>query len=292
LLQRVVNAHPAIAVTPESHWIPKFPGKPWTETPEGAITKKLRRRLLTHPKFARLGITVKEMKHIAPKREPISYAGLVSRIFDAYGRRRGKELVGDKTPDYVRRIEKLHALWPFARFVHVIRDGRDVAISMREWRKLRPKPGDFATWPEDPVSTAAWWWEKNVRLGRRPQALLGPELYYEVRYECLVSQPRDTCQDLANFLGIHFDEAMLKFNENRGDDPGLEAKRAGLPPTPGLRDWRSDMPVLDVERFEAMAGDLLSELGYPRAFPRLSAAALTHAARIRERLTNCPLARE
>src|SRR5216684_2083301 len=81
LLQRMVNAHPAIAITPESHWIAKFPQKNWTETPE-----------------------------------------------------------------YARWIEVLHRLWPEARFVHLIRDGRDVAMSMREWVKLRPKPGDFVTW--------------------------------------------------------------------------------------------------------------------------------------------------
>src|SRR5437016_14409182 len=88
LLQRMLNAHPAIAITPESHWIPKFPQKEWTETPEGAITRKLRRRLIAHPKFARLGITPKELRRLAPESEPLSYACLVSRLFDFYGQRR------------------------------------------------------------------------------------------------------------------------------------------------------------------------------------------------------------
>jgi hypothetical protein len=293
LLQRMVNAHPAVAITPESHWIPKFPHKPWTETPEGAITKKLRRRLVAHPKFARLAITAEELRLLAPKREPVSYAGLVSRLFDVYGQRRGKPLVGDKTPDYVRSIEVLHDLWPEARFVHVIRDGRDVAASMREWVKLRPKPGDFVTWREDPVSTAAWWWEQNVRRGRQPRVALGPELYYEVRYEFLVSRPRETGQALADFLNMPFDEAMLHFHKDRsGNDPGLEAKHAGLPITAGLRDWQFEMPAEALERFEAMAGELLNELGYPRAIPRPSPAALKHAVGIRERLANCALTRE
>jgi sulfotransferase family protein len=214
----------------------------------------------------------------------------VSRLFDHYGQRRGKPLAGDKTPDYVRWIELLHGLWPEARFVHLIRDGRDVATSMRQWVKLRPKPGDFDTWPEDPVSTAAWWWEQNVRLGRRPHEALGPELYCEVRYECLVSRPRETSERLADFLNLPFDEAMLQFHQDHGlDDPGLEATHAGRPITNGLRDWRSEMTADAVERFEAMAGVLLDELGYPRAVPRPGPAALDHAAVIRERLANCPL---
>jgi hypothetical protein len=287
----MVNAHPAIGITPESHWIPKLAGKPWSETSEGAITNKLRRRLLAHPKFGRLGITKKHLKRIAPKPEPVSYANLVSRLFDLYGQRRGKHLVGDKTPDYVRRIEVLHRLWPTARFVHVIRDGRDVATSMREWRKVHPRPGDFATWELDPVSTAAWWWEQNVQRGLQAGLALGSSLYYEVHYESLVTHPRETSEALAHFLGVPFNEAMLHFHEHRGDaDPGLEAKRAGLPVTAGLRDWRSEMPADALERFEAMAGELLVNLGYPRAVPQPSRAALDYAVTIRERLANCPIA--
>ncbi len=288
LLQRMVNAHPAIAITPESHWIPKFPSKPWCETSEGAITRKLRRRVLAHPKFARLGIDRKKLKRVAPKDEAVSYASLVSRIFDFYGLRRGKRLVGDKTPDYVRRMKILHQLWPAARFVHVIRDGRDVATSMLEWPKVHPRPGDFATWKEDPVSTAAWWWEKNVGMGRQEGLALGSDLYHEVRYESLVSHPCETCEVLAKFLRVPFDKAMLRFHEEgSGNDPGLETKRAGLPVTAGLRDWRSEMPADALERFESMAGQLLDKLGYLRAVPQVSPDALEHASRIRQRLESC-----
>jgi len=54
LLQRMVNAHPQIAITPESHWIPHLYEKPWALNREGLITHKLIRELAAHPKFARL----------------------------------------------------------------------------------------------------------------------------------------------------------------------------------------------------------------------------------------------
>ena len=122
MVQRMVNAHPAIAITPESHWIPRLYAKAWALTPEGSVKPKLIRRLLGHPKFARLKISPEEIERLAGNGKPITYATLVSRIFDVYGERQGKPLVGDKTPDYVRSIETLHNLWPDARFVHVIRD--------------------------------------------------------------------------------------------------------------------------------------------------------------------------
>jgi hypothetical protein len=281
----MVNAHPEIAVTPESHWIPRLYAKPWALTPEGRIQKKLIRRLLAHPKFARLKISPEEMTRLAGNGQAVSYAQLVSRIFDFYGQRQGKPNVGDKTPDYVRSIKTLHSLWPTARFVHVIRDGRDVALSMMDWPKSRPKPGDFAAWQEDRVSTAALWWELNVRLGRLAGKSLGQELYYEVRYESLVSRTGEECAALCAFLGVPYSDAMLRFHEApAASDPGLETKRAHLPVTRGLRDWSAQLPREDNERFEAAAGVLLEELGYPRVVPCPRVAVLNHAARIRHLL--------
>ena len=64
---------------------------------------------------------------------------------------------------------------------------------------------------------------------------------------------------------------MPLFHEGRTtDDPGLSANQAWLPPTAGLRDWQSQMPRHDVELFEALAGGLLSELGYERGVETIS----------------------
>src|SRR5215813_279162 len=293
LIQRMVNAHPDIAITPESHWIPRLYAKHWALTPEGRAKPKLIRRLLGHPKFARLKISAEELTRLAGNGQPVSYTDLVSRILDLYGERQGKPVVGDKTPDYVRSIETLHGLWPSARFVHVIRDGRDVALSMMDWPKSRPKPGDFAAWREDRVSTAALWWEVNVRMGRQAGESIGHELYYEVRYESLVRRPGEESAALCGFLGVPYSGAMLRFYEVAAtSDPGLETRRAHLPVTPGLRDWRAELSPQDNERFEAAVAALLDELGYARVVPRLRPELLDHAARIRHLLAEDPRARD
>jgi hypothetical protein len=102
-------------------------------------------------------------------------------------------------------------------------------------------------------------------LGREAGARLGAGLYHELRYETLVADPPTELDRVCRFLEIPFDDAMLRFHEGRQrSEPGLSAKEAWLPPTPGLRDWRTEMAPEDVERFEAAAGDLLDELGYQR----------------------------
>jgi hypothetical protein len=201
---------------------------------------------------------------------------------------RRKPLVGDKTPNYVRQILILHSLWPHARFVHLIRDGRDVCLSLLGWKRKATRMAElFPTWAEDPVTTAALCWERDVRRGRDRGRPLGPALYHEIRYEDLVSRPADETRNLCCFLGVAYEGEMLEFHQGRTRlGPGRSAKEAWLPITPGLRDWRTQMAADDVERFEAAAGDLLDELGYPRACPSPPPAARERASRLRERFVH------
>jgi len=293
LLLRMVNAHPQIAIIPEIGWIARRYENRDGLTPEGLVTPAFIQHLSEKGglgRYARLPMSRQELEDLLASGRPLSYAKLITLFFDRYGEARGKALVGNKTVDYVLSIPTLHSLWPHAKFVHLIRDGRDVCLSAISWRKASKLVSRFATWSEDPVSTAAVWWEWQVRLGREAGSSLGDELYYEIRYESLVAHPMEECAALCAFLGVAYDGAMLRFHEGRTKtDPGLGAKHAWLPPTPGLRDWRSQMPLEDVERFEAVAGDLLDELGYPRGADHLRAESLEQAATIRRLFEGRPL---
>jgi hypothetical protein len=283
LLQRILDAHPDIAITPETHWVPSYFNKLLRKEPEGWVTPKFLTKLLRYHRFAQLGISREELEGLLNSDGPIAYHQFVSAIYDFYGRARGKSLVGDKTPGYARSIPLLHDLWPAAKFVHLIRDGRDVCLSAVNWQKPGKLLVRCATWGAEPVITAALWWEWHVRLAREAARALGPGRYYEIRYESLVANPRTEMAKLCAFLNVPFAEAMLRFHEGRTrTGPGLDAKDAWLPITPGLRDWRSQMPAADVERFEAAAGDLLQELGYLRAGPGPRSAAREQAARVRD----------
>jgi hypothetical protein len=286
LLKRVMNAHPQIAITKETHWIPLLYRECAGLTPDGFVTPVLIDKLCEDWRFSRLEIGREQLERLLASGEPMSYARFVSGIFDLYGKAQGKPFVGDKTPIYGLEIDLLHRLWPEAKFVHLIRDGRDVCLSVQSWKRTAGGTGlaeNFATWAEDPVTTAGVWWTWRVRLTREAGQALDPPLYYELRYEALVHHPAEECARLCAFLGVPYEECMLRFYEGRTRDRnGLPSKKAWLPITPGLRDWRTQMPADDTERFEAAAGNLLTELGYARVVPRPQPAALVNAARIRE----------
>ena len=125
----MVDAHPQIAITPETHWIPELFKRRTGLSADGRVTGELIAALRAHPKFPRLGVDPEQLERLLAMEGPLPYARFVTALFDLYGRQRGKALAGDKTPGYVRDIDTLHALWPRARFVHIIRDGRDVCLS-------------------------------------------------------------------------------------------------------------------------------------------------------------------
>jgi hypothetical protein len=281
LLRRICDAHPQLAVIDQTRWIPRTIEFRRGLTPEGFITPKLLERMRDPRRLRKLEIDEKDLERLFTNGRAVHFASFVSTLFDLHGERQGKPLVGDKSPGYVRYLPMLHELWPEARFVHIIRDGRDVCLSALDWGK---GVTSFSSFEEDPFTTAGVWWEWYVRLGREGGSLLGPGLYHELRYESLVAQPELESAKLCEFLGIPYDASMLRFHEGRtSSKPGLSSKAAWLPVTRGLRDWRTTMDADKVLLFEAAAGDLLDELGYPRGAPSISKRQRERAARIRER---------
>jgi Sulfotransferase family len=288
LLQRMLDAHPQLAVANDTHFIPRAleavqPGSLEDDDAKASSLPELVAWVRSYYRFARLGLDEASFAQAAASAR--SYREFVSLLYGQLARKHGKELSGEKTPDYVRHLPLLHRLFPWARSVHIIRDGRDVALSIAEWacRGGRLKgPAKLPLWREEPVATCALWWSWQVKLGRRSRFVLPTGMYHEVRYEALVDGPEAILRSVVAFLDLPFSDRMLSFNDGKvRHEGGLSAKKAWLPPTPGLRDWRTQMNPKDVELFEALAGDLLSELDYPRAFETASSRTREVAERCR-----------
>jgi Sulfotransferase family len=300
LLQHMVNSHPQIAVMPEGGWFGTWYEQGTGLTSRGFATRELVPLVLRTHENVDLGATPEQLYAMVEPEGAVPYADFVAFLFNRCGKSRGKALVGSKNPDYLRHLPTLHRLWPRAKFVHIVRDGRDVCLSASARWEGKPdfrgfpflldeKPDRiFDRWTGDPVTTTALWWEWTVRLGRDFGAMQPPHLYYEMRYEGLVTDPETECRQLCNFLGIPFDEAMLRHHETftprRGGDGAILHASVGLPVTAGLRDWRRQMDPAELERFEAAAGSLLDELEYERAFAHPKPGSVQEAARLRSLL--------
>jgi sulfotransferase family protein len=194
----------------------------------------------------------------------------ISAVFAAYAVKHGKARWGDKTPLYMQYLPLLETLFPAARYVHLVRDGRDAALSFL----AVPEGIMTAGWghPRDAAGFACLWRtevEDARGLGRR----VG-ERYLEVRYEKLVATPATTLRRICGFADVSYEETMLDYVGRSESARKPHQQRLNLAPTPNVRDWRLEMSPADVRAFEEVAGDLLVELRYevdrPASAPSVS----------------------
>ncbi|MGH8824605.1 MAG: sulfotransferase family protein [Jiangellaceae bacterium] len=279
VLRTVLDSHPDLAVSHEGRFIyPLSRRRERYERPEGFDVAAFTADLLADRAVrTNLGLGEDDLRTALGGPPVVDYPDAVRRIFTHYAARAGKRRYGDKMPAYVLHLPVLGEMFPEARFVHIIRDGRDVALSSLAIDDNRLDALDLALN-----------WKIRVGTGRADGRALGPHRYHEVRYEALITEPTAHVTGLCEFLDLDFDPAMLRFAEKRTGVPEkvlVNPRHARLaePLSPGLRSWRTHMGRRDLEVFEAAAGHLLTELGYERAVARPPLSARVRVARGRVR---------
>jgi len=284
LLQRMLDHHPDLAVAYDTLFIPAVARQ--FNHPNPTVSDELVERIQSFQRFERLGLPTGTLQRIAPQCR--DFAALIGSIYDAFASLHDKPLGGEKSPGYVRHMPLLQSLVPHARFIHLVRDGRNVALSFMDWGRQKGRPKGparkFQLWEENPAAVSALWWEHKTLRGHRDASKLVPGSYLEVSYERLVAEPEAVLELMTDFLGLPYSERMTKFHEGRTrSDPGLSAKSAWLPVTKGIRDWRRDMSEADQQMFEALAGETLDLFGYERRFRRFTDVVLDQANDYRSR---------
>jgi hypothetical protein len=270
LLTLMLSSHSRIAIPPETRFLLEV----FRERRRfGDLTARRNRRRLgwaltrqRGTKFRHLGLPRKPVMQ-AVVAGPPTMGSAIGAVYRTYAGSQGKPRWGDKRPSYFRHVEVLRELWPDAQFVHLVRDARDSAASLRQMR----------WWPHGFHGAVATW-VHSVDCARRAQRRLPPDAFLEVRYEDLVAAPREQLERLCTFLGEDFEEGMLAPHlladdlprRQRDDWHANTRQRVGTNRVGAYRGVLSDAEVALVEQ---VAGSRLRTLGYavdgdPRAAAR------------------------
>jgi hypothetical protein len=264
----MLDAHPELTIPPETHFVPELieAAEGRDATPEALLATITRQR-----EWGDFGLSEEELLERFRAIEPLNAGDALRAFYSAYAERVGKPRWGEKTPIYVKSMRKIERALPEARFVHVIRDGRDVALSIRD-RAVK----------EHPIDRIAERWVRRITRAREQAKRL--RHYEEIRYESLILETRPTLARLCEHLELPWDDALLDYH--RQSAARLEEMRRELPeagqrttlsverrmatharttekPDPRrVSRWREGMDRSDRALFESIAGPLLAELGY------------------------------
>ena len=268
----MLDGHSELAIPDESYFLPQIAERHRDPVDPDAFANDLARL----PTLREWEVYPREVR--ARLRPGMTVGEAVSQVYLVYAGHRGKPRWGDKTPMYMQHLPLLERLFPDARYVHLVRDGRDAALSFL----AMPEGVVTRTWAH-PTSAAdfACQWRTEIEAARTLGGRVG-DRYVEVRYEHLAAEPEETLRSICEHVGVAFEPQMLDYAGRVDVSAKPHQQRLREPPRTGVRDWRTEMSAGDANRFEQVAGDLLAELGYERtASPTLAGHARLLSYRLR-----------
>ncbi len=267
LLTQMLHSHPDLALPPETHFFPKI-----VELCQDAAdpARVFVEKVVASPSWPKFQIDADLFADRVGRLDPFDLGEALRTLYLLYAARHGKKRGGDKTPPNAYYMVLIQEVVPEAHFLHIIRDGRDVALSVK----------DLSFGPNTIEDAAAWW---SMLLWRARGQVESLRNYFEVRYEDLVLDTETTLRDICVFLDLAWDPAMLRYYEKF--EERLSEGRIGKSPEDELKDrtknrkhfneligqppradrvgvWRREMALEDQRRFEEIAGEVLVDLDY------------------------------
>lgn len=266
LLRWMLDSHPSIAVTPETHFGERyltsrergardldFDASSSRSTATSASTLELD-RFCESPVFKEMSIDERTLRERASL-EPNDPWRPLRLAMEDFGRRRDVSIVGEKTPSHSLHLEALAEAFPDARFLMLRRDPRAVAAS---WQR--------ASWSRHSTRQIAETWCRYSRAMGRSARQIGPRCL-EISYEELVRNPTRLLASICEFLGTDFDSGMLLYHERRQDSTSPEERADHAltfeQPKPARIDaWRTELSRADLREIEAICARPMAQRGY------------------------------
>ncbi|AFY79482.1 MAG: sulfotransferase [Hydrococcus sp. C42_A2020_068] len=262
LLQQMLDAHPDIAIAPETHFIRNFYLKRETY---GDLTQdvnycRLIEDIVALPVFLEMGLNAEYFREAAWKIER-SYAAIFNLILQQFAYTKNARIVGEKTPNHLLYMSILEQFFPTARFIHIIRDPRAVINS---WRKV--------PWSNGSLHEDAEVWRRYMATARLSPPSQAPIL--TLHYEQLVLNPEMSLRSVCDFLGLPFERVMLSYHLllsqtiNTVREPWKNQATQSISQK-SLDLWKKELSPSMVAEIEAVVWSEMKLFGYQTQTPLL-----------------------
>ena len=202
LLRLMLDAHPRLAIPAETHFVPDL----ITSAEAGSAADDLVARMVEARAWNELGVDAATLRQRVAALARPGAAAVLRTFYGLCAEVRGKARWGDKTPIYVAHMRTIGGTLPEARFVHLIRDGRDVALSRRRRGMGEGKP----------LADTARLWRRRIENARQQARRLRGR-YLELRYEDLIADAEPELRRVCELIELDYDPAMLGYHRDAGE---------------------------------------------------------------------------
>jgi len=256
MLRLMLNNHPNLCVPHETGFVIPFYLKldHYAPLENKNNLSRLIDDIAQHPHVVN-GELIKDKDALLSKK-PGDYATLIAEIMRSYADACGKKRWGDKTPSYTEHIDILYRLFPNAKFIHLLRDGRDVALSLQN-----------LSWGSKCVPRLARDWAAKTVICHKVGNVLPKGSFFELKYENLVLEPQAKLKEICEFLGEDYSDEILAYSDKGKENmPKASMKwhenSIRAPNPKKLYGWKKKMPEADRIIFEEVAGETLKYFDY------------------------------
>lgn len=202
LLRLMLNSHSQIAIPEEASFLKPLLNHKWSNKKiTGEDKERVIGYLRENEQFKLWNFDTEPFFQKLERKRQFTLKELVELMYVSYANSENKSRWGDKSL-FFGSMELLYEMFPGAKFIHIVRDGRDVFYS---WRKMDPNKSH--------PSVMALDWKIKHRLIKKSLKIVPEKNLYQVRYKDLIKNPQKELRGICNFLGFEYEDQMINFYE-------------------------------------------------------------------------------
>ncbi|WP_411768229.1 sulfotransferase family protein [Winogradskyella sp. A3E31] len=274
LLRIILQSHPNITVPPEcgflQWWHLKYKNWSQLDAVNRLEVEKFCKDLASSKKIETYNLDFNLLKENINEQLPENYSDLMALVYKTYGVQQHKDVKvwGDKNNYYIKHIDLIKQLYPHTKYIHLVRDGRDVAVSYFKLKKIKTE-SPYKPVLHSKIDDIAREWDYNNQNILNSLSTIKNENKLTVLYEDLVSNLEQECIRLSKFLGVEFNAKMLDYyiiNNEKELEPKLTLDwkmKTLMPPDINLiGQYKMYFSDKEINSFNAIANKSLLSFNY------------------------------